>query len=252
VAEKKKSIGCFGVIGIIFVIGAIGGIVNGLDGSTPEESLSSESAPSETQSVSKNFSSAGCLPVSPSLVSSIAQGFKTEVTIGRAAGFVASDFADVKFVAVEFTPSGSSTKEIAVFGTNDNNLDDGKLDGLIIAADGFAKNFTTWGESTNVDLSIADDGARESIECLSLPGYKIGGIDAEELGFDQAEFLKTAKEKYGVVDENFEDGSTLKVMDLAQSICGGSVSVMKKNLGKDWETSFNKFAIETICPQKLK
>ncbi len=251
-AEKKKSIGCFGVIGVIFAIGVIGGIVNSLDGSTQDEPLSSESSPSETQSVSKNFETAGCLPVSPSLVSSIAQGFKTEVSIGRAAGFVAADFADVKFVAVEFTPNGSNTQETAVFGTNDNNLDDGKLDGLIIAADGFAKGFTTWGESTSINLSIADKGAKESIECLSLPGYKSGGLKAEEVGIDQEQFLKTAREKYGVVDEKFEDGSTLTVMDLAQSICGGDVSTMRTNLGSDWETSFQKFTIETFCPSKLR
>lgn len=251
-AEKKKSIGCLGVIGVIFAIGLIGGIVNGVDDSTPDGSLSPESAPSETQSVSKNFATAGCLPVSPSLVSSIAQGFKTEVTIGRAAGFVASDFADVKFVAVEFTPNGSNTQEVAVFGTNDNNLDDGKLDGLIIAADGFAKEFTTWGESTSIKLSIADRGAKESIECLSLPGFEAGGLKAEESGIDEEQFLKTAKEKYGVVDEKFDDGSTLTVMDLAQAICSGNVTTMKTNLGSDWETSFNKFTIETFCPEKLR
>ena len=249
--EKKKSIGCLGIVGIIFAVGFIGSL---FDGDNPEVSSTSTQPAAQTtdeQVTSQTFESFGCLKVSPNLVSGIASGFDTSELTGRAAGYRSSDYADVKFVAVEFIPNGSSTKEVAVFGTNDDDLNDGSLDGLIIAADGFAKNFSTWGESTNFDLSIADDGARESIECLSLPGYKIGGIDAEELGFDQAEFLKTAEAKYGVVDETYEDGSTLKVMDLAQSICGGNVSEMKKNLGSDWETSFNKFVIETICPQKL-
>ena len=249
--EKKKSIGCLGIVGIIFAVGFIGSLFDGDNSEVSSTSTQSAAETTDEQVTTQTFESFGCLKVSPNLVSGIAGGFDSSELTGRAAGYRSSDYADVKFVAVEFIPNGSSTKEVAVFGTNDDDMNDGSLDGLINAADGFAKNFSTWGESTNFQLSIADDGARESIECLSLPGYKIGGIDAEELGFDQVEFLKTAKEKYGVVDENFEDGSTLKVMDLAQSICGGNVSEMKKNLGNDWETSFNKFAIETICPQKL-
>jgi hypothetical protein len=130
-------------------------------------------------------------------------------------------------------------------------MNGGSLDGLIIARDGFAKNFSTWGESTNFNLSIADAGARESKECLSLPGYKIGGLDAEELGFNQAEFLRIAEEKYGVVDETYHDGSTLRVMDLAQGVYDGNISALKKNLGSRWDSSFQRSTIKTICPHKL-
>lgn len=250
--KQKKSIGCLGIVGIIFAVGFVGSLFDGDSSETSTSATpSSVTATSDAAGSSATFQSAGCLVVSPSLVDSIAQGLNNAKATGKAAGFRSSDFADVKFVAVEFIPNGLSEKEVAVFGTNDDNLSDASLDGLILAADGFAKQFSSWGESSSIELSIADDGAKESVECLSLPGFKMGGLNAEESGFDQQEFLRVAKSKYGVVDETYEDGSTLRVMDLAQRICEGNVSEMKKNLGNDWESSFNKFTIETICPQKL-
>lgn len=250
--EKKKSIGCLGIVGIIFAVGFIGSLFDGDNSEVSSTSTQPAAETTDEQVATQTFESFGCLKVSPNLVSGIAGGFDTSELTGRAAGYKSSDYADVKFVAVEFIPNGSSTKEVAVFGTNDDDLNDGSLDGLIIAADGFAKQFSTWGESTNFDLSIADAGAQESRDCLSLPGYKIGGLDAKELGFDQAEFLRIAEEKYGVVDESFEDGSTLRVMDLAQGICNGNISTLKRNLGSEWESSFQKYTLETICPEKLE
>lgn len=69
--------------------------------------------------------------------------------------------------------------------------------------------------------------------------------------FDQAEFLRIAESQYGVIDESFEDGSTLTVMQLAYTICEGDISVLRANLASRWDSSFQKFAIESVCPEKL-
>ena len=128
----------------------------------PSASPEGSVAPTET------FAGMGCQRVSQSLIDAIGQGFDSSTLMGRAAGFVASDFKDVRFVAVEFIPGGTSSLEVAVFATNDTDLNDDLIDGLIIPADGFAKEFSDWGASEKLELSIASAGAAESKECLSL------------------------------------------------------------------------------------
>ena len=241
---NSKGIGCGGIIVVLIVAGVVSSWVSGGDSDSSTESASE----SET---AQTFQSFGCLEVSETLVDSISQGFDGSTLTGRAAGFLASQYSDVRFVAVEFVPDGLSDPEVAVFATNDDDLSDISLDGLIIAVDGFAKEFSDWGEALNLELSIADEGAKESKECLSLTGYKLADPPATPSGFDEASFVETAKSKYGVVDETFEDGSTLTVMQLARTVCEGNLATMKDNLGGQWENSFQKFAIESLCPEKL-
>jgi hypothetical protein len=124
---------------------------------------------SEQEQVStESFSSKGCLEVSNYLVEAIGSGINDSKITGRAAGFVAAEFADVRFVAVEFVPNGLSDAEVAIFATNDDNLADEELNGLIFAADGFAQEFSDWGSPEKLGLSIASEGARDSEECLAL------------------------------------------------------------------------------------
>lgn len=247
---KSKSIGCGGLVLILIGIGIVGSWFNNGDGESTQ--IEATTSATKTTQASKTFSSFGCLPVSATLVDSIAQGFDSSTLTGRAAGYKASQYADVKFVAVEFTPNGLKEPEIAVFGTNDDDLSDIKLNGLIIAVDGFAKEFSDWGDAPNIGLSITDNGAKEAKECLGLPGYKLADPPATPSSFDEAEFLRVAGERYGVFDETFDDGSTLTVMNLAYTICDGDLATMRKNLGGDWDTSFNKFVLESLCPEKLK
>ena len=242
---NSKSIGCGGVVVFLIGLAIISSWFSGGDTDVSPESIS-ESQSSET------FQSFGCLEVSETLVDSIGYGFDSSKLTGRAAGFRASQYADVKFVAVEFIPGGLSDPEVAVFGTNDDDIGDISLNGLIIAVDGFAKEFSDWGDAPGIGLSITDEGAEESKECLSLSGYKLADPPATPSGFDEVSFIETAKSKYGVVDETFEDGSTLTVMNVARRVCEGNIATMKDNLGGQWKTSFQKFAIESLCPEKLK
>jgi hypothetical protein len=249
---KSKSIGCGGIVLILLVIGFIGSLFRGGGDSSPEASTTpSRTNDTENAQEIETFSSFGCLPVSESLINSIGQGFETSTLTGRAAGFVARQYADVKFVAVEFVPNGLSEPEVAVFGTNDDDISDVQLNGLIIAVDGFAKEFSDWGDAPNIGLSIGDEGAQEAVECLDLPGYKLADPPVSPSAFDRGEFIKLAGEKYGVFDETFDDGSTLTVMDLAYSICQGNPTTMKRNLGSKWDSSFQKYVLESLCPEKL-
>jgi hypothetical protein len=163
---NSKGIGCGGIIVVLIVAGVVSSWVSGGDSDSSTESASE----SET---AQTFQSFGCLEVSETLVDSISQGFDGSTLTGRAAGFLASQYSDVRFVAVEFVPDGLSDPEVAVFATNDDDLSDISLNGLIIPVDGFAKEFSDWGEAPNLELSIADKGATESVECLSLTGYKL-------------------------------------------------------------------------------
>jgi hypothetical protein len=241
---NSKSIGCGGLVIIVIAVAIVSSWISGGDSNNSPE-------PTSQSQQTQTFESYGCLEVSETLVDSISQGFDSSTLTGRAAGFIASQYSDVKFIAVEFIPDGLSDPEIAVFGTNDDDISDISLNGLIISVDGFAKEFSDWGDAPNIGLSIADEGAEESKECLSLPGYKLADPPATPSGFDEASFLETAKSKYGVVDETFEDGSTLSVMELARTVCTGNLATLKENLGGQWETSFQKFVFETLCPEKL-
>lgn len=242
-SSKRRKITTSIIVSLVFL-----SILGNLFPGDPKDSGPKGTQESESQ---VTFDSYGCLRVSEELVNSIGQAFEGSTLSGKAAGFEASDYADVKFVSVEFRPNGDTENLTAVFATNDDDLSNVTLNGLIIPVDGFAKEFTDLGVATKLDLSIADKGAKESIECLSLPGAGLADQEAGLQDFDQASFIKTAKAKYGVVDETYDDGSTLKVMTMARSICEGSLEEMKRNLGGDWSTSFQKFAIESLCPEKL-
>lgn len=69
---------------------------------------------------------------------------------------------------------------------------------------------------------------------------------------DEEEFTRVAGERFGVYEEVFEDGSSNTPVSLAKYICEfGDVSELERNLGDSFESSFQWFALETFCPQKL-
>lgn len=116
----------------------------------------------------ESFESKGCLEVSSTLLDGIGQGFEGSTLTGRAAGHIAPEYADVRFITLEFVPNGETDVQTALFATNDDNLADNAINGLIIPVDGFALEFSDWGDAKNLDLSINDRGAAESKECLGL------------------------------------------------------------------------------------
>jgi hypothetical protein len=143
------------------------GLIGSMNPSKKVEN-SSTTTTSETKEPAVTFESMGCLKVSPRLLNGIGTGFGGSKLSGKAAGFKASEYKDVKFISLEFTPKGESTPQTAIFGTNDDDLSDDVINGLIVPVDGFAKEFSDWGQSGRFQLSISDKGATESKQCLTL------------------------------------------------------------------------------------
>jgi hypothetical protein len=52
--------------------------------------------------------------------------------------------------------------------------------------------------------------------------------------------------------ETLEDGSRIDPVIFGKSLCNRSdTDQMIENLGSDWDSSFQKLALETFCPAKL-
>ncbi len=146
----------------LLLVGLVTSCASSNSGNLGEESSGEQEASTES------FESKGCLEVSTYLTEAIGTGIMDGQITGRAAGFIASEFADVKFVAVEIAINGVSEPRQAVFATNDDILNDDQLNGVIFAADAFAQEFSDWGSPEKLGLSIASTGAKESVECLAL------------------------------------------------------------------------------------
>jgi uncharacterized lipoprotein NlpE involved in copper resistance len=77
---------------------------------------------------------------------------------------------------------------------------------------------------------------------------------AQPVGFDEKAFVAKAKKIDPELFRVLEDGSFIEPVALANNICSQTASelqTMRSNAAGYWESSFNKFAMETICPEKI-
>ena len=75
-----------------------------------------------------------------------------------------------------------------------------------------------------------------------------------QVGFDAEAFTARAKEIDPELFRVLEDGSFIEPVALANTICSQTQSELQSmvsNLGNDWNSSFNKFAMETLCPDSI-
>ena len=128
---------------------------------------SSAAAIAEAGDELPNFNSQECLVVSAYLLNGIGEGFPDSTLTGKAAGYASTDFTNVKFVALEFIPTGEVEPLVAIVATNDDDLSDDTQEGLIFSADGYAKNFSQWGSPESLELSHLSAGAQEAVQCLA-------------------------------------------------------------------------------------
>ena len=57
---------------------------------------------------------------------------------------------------------------------------------------------------------------------------------------------------FGKMRKTYEDGSSNTPVGVAKHLCEkADVTELERNLGDGFETSFQWFALETFCPQKL-
>jgi hypothetical protein len=259
ILANSKGIGCgslvIGLIAIGLIVSAVSSSFDDLqETQTPSRSSAQSETPSPTSTpvpTLKTFESEGCIPVSEELLESISLGINFSKITGRAAGHNAPDFGQLTFVAVEFIPNGTSDPQIAVFATNDDDISDQSPNGLTFSVDAFATGFSDWGEMPDAEFSMSSRGAREAKDCISLPGASLAEPPPAPSGFDEAQFIRLSGENFNVFDQTYDDGSTSTVMGTARRICDASLATIKSNLGSRWESSYQKFAIESLCPEKL-
>jgi hypothetical protein len=185
-AEKKRTLGCGGILLGLILLGIIINVVSPDSNDEVPESVS----PTTTQSLSDKYLNE---------IDSVAPGY-----------FVNNS------AALSYLKQYCEADQLGDAGTTD-------------AIDQIAKQY------------CSSELARELGVETSRPNVEV----------DISKFLEIAEKEYGVVTETFDDGSTLTPQGLALSICKGNLSTMKSNLGSSWDTSFQKFAIETFCPEKL-
>ncbi len=114
--------------------------------------------------VAAETASSRCVPVAPAVVRAISQGLTISGGGGiRGAKAVKSrDFSNVYFVSARLIGPGLDGSDTATWATNRI-----KSIGLIFSVDGFAKEFSDWGDGgqTDAHLSMNNDGAAESRRC---------------------------------------------------------------------------------------
>lgn len=109
-----------------------------------------------------------CLPVAAEVVEAIATGLTVTGggTLRSARAVRSADYVRIYFVSAEIDGSGmDGDGEVGTWALN--RID--SVAGLIFAVDGFARNFSDWGDGrkTDAEFSLARDGAEESRGCVS-------------------------------------------------------------------------------------
>ena len=108
-----------------------------------------------------------CEKVSSALLNAIAEGLTVSGGGRLRNGYAvkSKDFSKVYMVAADIQGAGmEGNSEVGVWATN--SLDIG---GLIFAVDGFAQEFSDWGDGDTTDANItqSSDGVSEAKECAS-------------------------------------------------------------------------------------
>ena len=103
------------------------------------------------------------------------------------------------------------------------------------------------GETDVIDRTVAKYCNTALAEHLGVEKPKVALAQV-----DEAEFTRIAGEEFGVFEETYDDGSSNTPVSLARYLCEkADVTELERNLGDQFETSFQWFAMETFCPQKL-
>lgn len=138
----------------------------------PEQEATEPEATSEPEPEPEpEAKSERCLDVPPAIVDAILAGLTVTGggTLRDAQMVKSSDFEAIWFVSAEI--DGQEMEDDGEIGTWATNAPkDGY--GLTYSVDGFAKEFSDWGDGgkTDADLSMSDDGAEESKDCVRASG----------------------------------------------------------------------------------
>jgi hypothetical protein len=125
-----------------------------------------DSGGSDSSEAAEPTTSSRCRPASAALVGTVSEGLLQQdppLTLSNMHVVKSDDFESVYFVSGMLRGQGLDG-EVATFATN---ADDGS--GLTFAVDGIAQEFSDWGhgDTTDANMTMADDGARESADCAA-------------------------------------------------------------------------------------
>lgn len=105
-----------------------------------------------------------CEPADPELLALIAQRLTVQGGGDLRNGWMvrSGDFEKVYFVAAEITGEGMEDV-VGLWSTNEPTHP-----GILVSVNGFANEFSDWldGRKSDAQLSTADDGAAEAVECV--------------------------------------------------------------------------------------
>ncbi len=123
--------------------------------------------PAEADQEAAAESAQACEEVPQGVLDNIAGGAKEGTGLAPVSGaaYRSPDFEKVYLVAMEFSAEGVEN-QVGVWATN--SLDPAEP-GMILAVDGFAKEFTTWVDAETTDAAIgpADPSADAAEACLA-------------------------------------------------------------------------------------
>lgn len=159
--QSRRAIGCLALIVIPFVgLYLLGKLAGGNSAPTPASTV-------------KQVSSR-CYSAPQELTQVLETGLTAQgsESLRNAYAVRSNDYENVWFVAADIQAPGlEESKDVGVWATNGLELKDGSLtylNGSIIAADGIAREFSTWGTAGDFSertFSRSDDGFEEVIDC---------------------------------------------------------------------------------------
>lgn len=132
----------------------------------PETSAPPPSTAPKTTTPTKPRPDKACMPVSAAMRNAIATGAgKTTggIKLSRAAAVKSTEHAKAYYIAARFVAPGID-EQTGVWASN--SLTPGE--GIILAVDGFAQEFTDWPDADTTDAAMkpTDESATKATECL--------------------------------------------------------------------------------------
>jgi hypothetical protein len=150
-------------VGDIVVLFILIGALGGNDENNTNQSTQAQQESNESEQVASR-----CLAVSEDTLSWIESGLTDDnITLQNAQAVRSDDFEKVYFVSADLQGPGlEGAEDIATFAAN--NIDGS---GLVLSVNAVAKEFTDWfhgdREGAQFHVTMSDDGARESRNCVS-------------------------------------------------------------------------------------
>lgn len=157
----------FVAVGLVLAVTACGG---GSDSDSPDDTVAApEQAETEEPRPSPTppARSKRCLDVEPAKLAAIAEGAEDGVggiTFSTGAAVKSKDYSQVFMIAGRFTVPGVKQPQVGIWASN--ALPAGE--GLLLAVDGFAQEFTDWpdADKTDAKIGLGADGTDEAKDCL--------------------------------------------------------------------------------------